>query len=68
MADSVSADPRIGTEIAGYRTERLLGRGGMSVVYLAEQVALKREVADSALVLNERPNLRDRSAILHLPR
>ena len=31
MADSVSADPRIGSEIAGYRIERLLGRGGMGV-------------------------------------
>ena len=42
---SVEADPRIGSEIAGYRIERLLGRGGMSVVYLAEQAALKRQVA-----------------------
>ena len=45
MTESVSADPRIGSEIAGYRIERLLGRGGMSVVYLAEQAALKRQVA-----------------------
>ena len=45
MAGSVEADPRIGSEIAGYRIERLLGRGGMSVVYLAEQAALKRQVA-----------------------
>ena len=42
---SVSADPRIGSEIAGYRIERLLGRGGMSVVYLAEHLRLERKVA-----------------------
>jgi streptogramin lyase/tRNA A-37 threonylcarbamoyl transferase component Bud32 len=41
----VSLDPRIGTEIAGYRIERVLGRGGMSVVYLAEHLRLKRKVA-----------------------
>ncbi|MFQ5425705.1 MAG: serine/threonine-protein kinase, partial [Gaiellales bacterium] len=45
MTDSVSADPRIGSVIAGYRVERLLGRGGMSVVYLAEHLRLKRKVA-----------------------
>jgi serine/threonine protein kinase len=41
----MSADPRIGTELAGYRIESLLGRGGMSVVYLAEQEFPKRKVA-----------------------
>ena len=34
-----------GTELAGYRIERVLGRGGMSVVYLAEDLRLKRRVA-----------------------
>ena len=38
-------DPRLGTELAGYRIEALLGRGGMSVVYLAEDLRLKRKVA-----------------------
>lgn len=32
-------------EIAGYRLLRLIGHGGMSMVYLARQVSLDREVA-----------------------
>jgi DNA-binding beta-propeller fold protein YncE/predicted Ser/Thr protein kinase len=42
---AVVADGRIGTELAGYRIERVLGRGGMSVVYLAQDLRLKRNVA-----------------------
>ena len=38
-------DPRIGTELAGFRIESLIGRGGMGVVYLAEQVRYGRKVA-----------------------
>jgi WD40 repeat protein/tRNA A-37 threonylcarbamoyl transferase component Bud32 len=45
MHVQVSDDPRVGTELAGYRIESLLGRGGMSVVYLAEDLRLKRRVA-----------------------
>ena len=41
----VTDDPRVGTELAGYRIESLLGFGGMSVVYLAEDLRLKRKVA-----------------------
>ncbi len=40
-----SSSTRIGTEIAGFRIESVLGRGGMSVVYLAEQTRLGRKVA-----------------------
>jgi serine/threonine protein kinase len=40
-----SPGTRIGTEVAGYRIESVIGRGGMSVIYLATQVRLQRRVA-----------------------
>jgi serine/threonine protein kinase len=58
----VSDDARVGTELAGYRIESLLGWGGMSVVYLAEDLRLKRKVALKLLAasLSEDESFRDR--------
>jgi YVTN family beta-propeller protein len=42
---SASTDASIGTHVAEYRIEALLGRGGMSAVYLAEDLRLRRRVA-----------------------
>jgi YVTN family beta-propeller protein len=38
-------DARLGTRLAGYQIQALLGRGGMGVVYLAEQQRPHRQVA-----------------------
>src|SRR5262245_22217381 len=53
---------RIGTQIAGYRIESLLSRGGMGEVYLAEQDSPRRKVALKLLApeLSEEPGFRER--------
>jgi YVTN family beta-propeller protein len=58
----MSQDTRIGSAIAGYRIESLLGRGGMSVVYLATQEFPKRNVALKLLApeLVDEPGFRER--------
>ena len=47
----MSRSNRIGTDFAGYRIESLLGRGGMSVVYLAEHIRLGKKVALKVLAM-----------------
>lgn len=48
------------TEIGRYRVLRELGRGGMGVVYLAEQTAPRRQVAIKRLSITSEPSLRAR--------
>jgi serine/threonine-protein kinase len=61
---TTTADPRIGSELAGYRIERPLGRGGMSVVYLAEHLRLRRKVALKLLAPEISANERFRERFL----
>jgi predicted Ser/Thr protein kinase len=61
-AVALRSDPLIGTELAGYRIESVAGKGGMSVVYLAEHRRVRRKAALKVLApeLAENESFRDR--------
>jgi serine/threonine-protein kinase len=50
MMPDQPSDPRLGAEIAGYKIEKRIGRGGMGVVYLAEHLTLRRRAAIKLIV------------------
>src|SRR5512133_1164364 len=51
MGGDIPYTPRVGAEIAGYRLESVLQRGGMSIVYAAEHMRMQRRVALKILAL-----------------
>jgi Protein kinase domain len=59
---SIDPEARIGTELAGFRIQSLIGRGGMGVVYGAEQLRYGRRVALKVLApeLSHDPQFRER--------
>src|SRR6478735_1347319 len=64
--ENVAADNYLGRVIAGqFRVERLLGKGAMARVYLAQQLGLERPVA---LKILHRELLREESATARLRR
>ena len=59
---STSIDAWVGVELAGYRIDSLVGRGGMGVVYRAWDARLKRHVAVKLIspALSENGTFRER--------
>ena len=65
LVEPMCDEPQIGAEIGGYRLESVIARGGMGVVYLAEDVRMGRTVALKILPGELAENERFRARFLH---
>jgi serine/threonine-protein kinase len=61
----VSTEVTVGSVLAGYRIHRLIGRGGMGVVYLATDIRLDRAVALKILAPEVALDPKTRERFLH---
>ncbi len=52
----MTTDPLIGKQLANFRIERVLGRGGMAVVYYGQDIKLQRPVAIKVIDARYRDN------------
>jgi serine/threonine protein kinase len=52
----MTTDPLIGKQLANFRIERVLGRGGMAQVYLGQDIKLQRPVAIKVIDARYRDN------------
>ena len=56
MTNQIADDPLIGQQLANFRLERVIGRGGMATVYYARDVKLNRPVAVKVIDARYRGN------------
>jgi hypothetical protein len=59
------ADPLIGQQLANFRLERRLGRGGMASVYYGWDVKLQRPAAVKVITVNEQANPDDARRLIN---
>ena len=52
----MSDDPLIGRQLANFKIERVIGRGGMAIVYYGQDVKLERPVAIKVIDTQHREN------------